>query len=875
MSAENWKTLFDDYAEKANNIFSLYQSTIPIDDMFDKESFTDYVKNIKTQPQEIKDSFETVFSTWMATFNIEPTWGTDETKFEDFMDSLRADQLVVLLAMLQGAGLELPIDADLTEVYGAASKIDSLVLPEKILELIVETDLTDLQLLKSELESLFPGKKFGADVDIEVEEGFTMIRDIYGGDDDAELMKVAAEDINIAGETVSNMWDSSVLKFEGSWSDIMGTTRAVFDSSTGSLLGTFDTASGKWMGAVEASTTGAISMFDAASGVYIGSFDTTATNWKDNVQLSESLSKDIKVAGSREAGRVLGLEIDDSAKSFDEKVYDAGTDFHTEVTLAAGEISAAATDIKNAASGAGGGGSIWDLILPWQRGGIASKPTPGIFGEAGPEALIPLAGANKDRGLELLKTIIPKYFPELAMADGDIFGGDINGIEPGYKKITIPGFDRNTILERIHKTLIDIKNALTLKRFIPRMDTRDDRVETVDLIPIYVDIHKALADHYSKLTNEERKDVDISNIPSLTSALDEFQNRIHKITGQLVDIHTDIEDRIMVTFPEFPEELIPIDDIINRLPDYKKDKEIPSLLSSILVQLLSIKNIISSFNKIIPNYDIGFSPITKPIGIEPSIGGDTEPIDTSITENDLITAANTFLSAVQQAADSIINAMTVSTEKTQNTAESTSQEQVSAADEVVAASDALRDASSQLVNTITNTIRGNMEAWTAAMSKVIQDYSFMVNFGANRMMDAGIDFKNVTIEASHSFFRRIQEAGSHFSNVVSAGGYQRGAIVRQPTLGIFGEAGPEALVPLSGKNKKYGENILNEIIPRYYPQLMRQEGGIFGVSYMGGGSTTENYNESYNITGPITVTGVQNTRDFMNELKYRARSSKR
>ena len=106
-------------------------------------------------------------------------------------------------------------------------------------------------------------------------------------------------------------------------------------------------------------------------------------------------------------------------------------------------------------------------------------------------------------------------------------------------------------------------------------------------------------------------------------------------------------------------------------------------------------------------------------------------------------------------------------------------------------------------------------------------------------------------------------------------GEQRGGIFSRPTLGIFGEAGPEALIPLGGKNKKFGAKLLEYIIPRYYPNLLRyaQEGGIFGatynktITYTTGPSTTE----QYNITGPITVTGVANVQDFMNELRTRAR----
>lgn len=103
---------------------------------------------------------------------------------------------------------------------------------------------------------------------------------------------------------------------------------------------------------------------------------------------------------------------------------------------------------------------------------------------------------------------------------------------------------------------------------------------------------------------------------------------------------------------------------------------------------------------------------------------------------------------------------------------------------------------------------------------------------------------------------------------------QRGIpMIKGPTPALIGEAGAEAVVPLEGINKKYGLRILKEIIPSYYPELMKQQGGIIGggVTTTYGGDTTNV--EEYNILGPITVTGVGDVSDFMESLKMRARTT--
>jgi len=103
-------------------------------------------------------------------------------------------------------------------------------------------------------------------------------------------------------------------------------------------------------------------------------------------------------------------------------------------------------------------------------------------------------------------------------------------------------------------------------------------------------------------------------------------------------------------------------------------------------------------------------------------------------------------------------------------------------------------------------------------------------------------------------------------------------IYKKPTPVIFGESGPEALVPLAGKQKKFGEKILSQIIPKYYPNLIKlaEYGGVAGVSNINRNIT---YNtepsrvEEFNIIGPINVTGVANVDEFVSQLKYKARAA--
>ena len=95
--------------------------------------------------------------------------------------------------------------------------------------------------------------------------------------------------------------------------------------------------------------------------------------------------------------------------------------------------------------------------------------------------------------------------------------------------------------------------------------------------------------------------------------------------------------------------------------------------------------------------------------------------------------------------------------------------------------------------------------------------------------------------------------------------------MKGPEIAMLGEAGKEAVIPLQGTNKRYGEEILRSILPRYFPDMIsyRQQGGIIG----GGNDYSSNINENFNIMGPINVNAIANAGEFSEQLKFRMRAS--
>jgi len=103
-------------------------------------------------------------------------------------------------------------------------------------------------------------------------------------------------------------------------------------------------------------------------------------------------------------------------------------------------------------------------------------------------------------------------------------------------------------------------------------------------------------------------------------------------------------------------------------------------------------------------------------------------------------------------------------------------------------------------------------------------------------------------------------------------GWAKGGIVAGPQLSMIGEAGKEAIIPLQGLNKKYGKQILMQILPKYFPDMVsyKQQGGIVGG---GGNDYSSNINENFNIMGPINVNAIANAGEFSEQLKFRMRAS--
>jgi len=375
------------------------------------------------------------------------------------------------------------------------------------------------------------------------------------------------------------------------------------------------------------------------------------------------------------------------------------------------------------------GGIIGGALANNAKGGIYTKATAGIFGEAGPEALIPLAGSNKVEGKKLLQNIIPRYFPDLMFAEGAIANDD--------RSINPPKVRTNDTLSKILNEITIIKNIM--------FDYISSKIKS-QAIATAAGVGVPITGQYLKKAYEGPDPQDM-------------QQAADEITSEA------------------------------------------SILSDTTNMIEGIFNGIKE----------GFTGI-----------GDTLESTGSRFMNNLDSAANVFFNAVN------------------------------------------------------NTLQIWANNFDSLSQGTIQTlFSWLVNVFSVFLNRAGQNFVSEVVKATN----HIKTQLSNMTVRVYATGHQKGGIYNKPTMGVFGEAGNEALVPLEGKNKKFGSRILSEIIPKYYPELIGnqyQTGGIFGASYGGSTTNTTNeYNDNYTITGPITVTGVQNTQDFMNELKFRARASKR
>jgi hypothetical protein len=182
-----------------------------------------------------------------------------------------------------------------------------------------------------------------------------------------------------------------------------------------------------------------------------------------------------------------------------------------------------------------------------------------------------------------------------------------------------------------------------------------------------------------------------------------------------------------------------------------------------------------------------------------------------------------------------------------------------------------RDSLSDLLNTI------QMFGITMISSS---DYFYgQTTTASNMILSTATTFEKSIGIASTILYTNIIRLGKVLSTPIKVNvsvhtdGHQKGGIYNKATMGMFGEAGAEALIPLEGSNRKYGESLLREIIPSYYPDLMFQGGGLFTGGGVSSIDNSRNNEENYNIMGPVSI-NANNVEEIGRDLKYRYRMSK-
>ena len=378
MNINDWKQTILSNQDKVDKIFELYQTSIKIDTKWDG---VDWSKWIGSLQGDKKSAFETAVSEMQAALGITTKWGGYDS-MEEYMRNLSASELTILSAYLQSNGVDLPIDTDMTALYQAFSEIGLMEIPEKIVNIIADTSgLNDLQVLMAQL---FPDREFDVDVTVPtldeyilqgLTQGITagvsnlMYRATYGAGQ-------GEREIEVAGRTISNVFDQGALSMQGSFELGEGAILGAFDSVTGQVLGTYDTATGKLEGSFNTVSNQVVGVFDTSSGRFIGAVDTATGEF-------------------RLSSGVFGDDVTESGVTFAGFVTRASVQMYS-------LLLAAATAIRSAVSGSEG----------HQRGLIATSPTWGVFGEKGAEALVPLEGGNKKFGENILRTILP-MFPDI------------------------------------------------------------------------------------------------------------------------------------------------------------------------------------------------------------------------------------------------------------------------------------------------------------------------------------------------------------------------------------------------------------------------------------------------------------------------------
>jgi len=426
MTGEQWGKLMETYPQTANRVFELYQTTIPIYEEWPdgSDSWNTYLGTLG----EHKSDFDDVLTSFRGILNVDDTW--DGKTFSEFMSTISADKLGLFLALLEDKGIPLPITSDTTELYSDLDALNLYTLPDKILQIIADTTNIDagLRTLKDEIDlifgpdhtisvatepiqkSVYTGPMGGGIGSVTAGAGMTFpSTSIIPGGGQGNPMK----NVEIAGEKVGNVlkWGGATL--EGTFNDIGNDIYAVYDLANGNVISTYNTAEGKFTESFDTAATSHIGMVDTGSGVFVGAMKTSSIDFSDSMDLASSEFK--------YASYLSSVSVEESGKGFWFDIWDAGDKFEKKVISAADAISIAASNYNS-----GGGTSWW-----WnQKGGVFNRPTPGIFGEAGAEALIPLEGKNKKFGESILTEIIPKYYPNLLhMAqEGGIFGGSSKNV---------------------------------------------------------------------------------------------------------------------------------------------------------------------------------------------------------------------------------------------------------------------------------------------------------------------------------------------------------------------------------------------------------------------------------------------------------------
>jgi len=468
-------------------------------------------------------------------------------------------------------------------------------------------------------------------------------------------------------------------------------------------------------------------------------------------------------------------------------------------------------------------------IVEARSGAILKGPTQVLAGEAGDEAFIPLEGANRKHGLDILQSIIPKYFPELAMKEGGVIG------DTGHNVIGRP-FDPVTgeWLDLEKEGLI---KQIEMIRFLDKI---------ADLLSKSTPSQRNIIDDINKLLPIPREPMDIigpmprdpkSILPDQIIDFDKLYIFKH-IHGTLLTIQKILsfgfeknKRGIIDDMPFIDQPVGGFDEAIALTAD-EFDAEIDATASNLSTVIENFNSILTLFTTTLSQLITEFSENIKPLG-----------------EN--------FKTAIEESMTSFVDSVEIVVTKIENIKIP-----------VATGGDGAGSGSG-------SGGRGNR----GEKIEILSGLSFGGGGpeGGHRLKAFSNKGSWVIVdEWTPDFEQDARDTYAHWqTRVGDPWMFKRGGIASSPTFGMFGEAGAEALIPLEGTNKKFGERILNEIIPKYYPELMNQTGGIFG----GGGGTTSYggdtvNSESYNITGPINVT-ASDPRSFAEALKYQARGSMR